>query len=58
MYTDDSVTKDQSGWDFTVKRVATIINEDSAAHTVSTFSLTIGVGASKRSYPPLGCFKR
>ena len=40
MYTDGSVTKHQSGWGFTVKQGATIIHEDSAAHTVSTSSLT------------------
>ena len=31
-----SVTKDQSGWGFTVKQDATTIHEDSAAYTVST----------------------
>ena len=41
VYTDDSVTKDQSGWGFTVKQGATIIHEDSAVYTVSTFTLTM-----------------
>ena len=45
MYTDGSVTKDQSGWGFTVKQGETTIHEDSAAHTVSTFSLTMEVEA-------------
>ena len=41
LYTNGSVTKDQSGWVFTVKQDATTIHEDSAACTVSTFSLTM-----------------
>ena len=45
VYTDDSVTKDQSGWGFTVKQGATIIHEDSAAYTVSTFTLTMEMEA-------------
>ena len=45
MYTDGSVTKDQSGWGFTVKQGMTIIHEDSAANTVSTSSLTMEVEA-------------
>ena len=45
MYTDDSVTKDQSGWGFTVKQGATTIHEDSAAYMVSTSSLTIQLEA-------------
>ena len=46
VYTDGSVTKDQSGWGFTVKQGATTIHEDSrAAYTVSTSSLTMEVEA-------------
>ena len=45
MYTDGSVTKDQSGRGFTVKQGATTIQEDIAADTVSTFSLTMEVEA-------------
>ena len=45
MYTDGSVSKDQSEWDFTVKQGATTIREDSAAYTVSTSSLTMEVEA-------------
>jgi ribonuclease HI len=41
VYTDGSVTKDQSGWGFTVKQGATTIHEDSAAYEVSTSSLTM-----------------
>ena len=40
-----AVTKDQSGWCFTVKQGATTIFEDSAAYTVSTSSLTMEVEA-------------
>ena len=43
MYTDCSVTKDQSGWGF--KQGATTLHEDSAACTVSTSSLTMEVEA-------------
>ena len=45
MYTDGSVTKDQSGWGVTVKQGATTIHEDSAANMVSTSSLTVEVEA-------------
>ena len=45
VYTYGSVTKDQSGWGFTVKQGATTftIHEDSAAYTVSTSILTMEV---------------
>ena len=43
MYTDGSVTKDQSRWGFTVKQAVTTIHEDNAAYTVSTSSLTMEV---------------
>ena len=36
VYTDGSVTKDQSGWGFTDKQGATTIHKDSAAYMVST----------------------
>ena len=45
VYTDDSVTKDQSGWGFTVKQGEATIHEDSAAYTVSAFTLTMKVEA-------------
>ena len=45
LYTDGSVTKDQLGWVFIVKQDATTIHEDSAACTLSTFSLTVEVEA-------------
>ena len=45
VYTDGSVTKDQSGWGFTVEQGAATIHEDSAAYTVSTSSLTMEVEA-------------
>ena len=43
MYTDGTVTKDQSGWGFTVKQGTTTIHEDSAAYTVSASSLTMAM---------------
>ena len=39
------ITKDQSGSDSTAKQGVTTINEDSAAYTVSTSSLTMAVEA-------------
>ena len=45
VYTDGSVTKDQSGWGFTVKQGATTIHEHSAPYTGSTSSLTMEVEA-------------
>ena len=44
MYSDGSVTNDQSGWGFNVKQGATTIHDDSTACTVST-SLTMEVEA-------------
>ena len=49
VYTDGSVTKDQSRWGFTVKQGATTIHEDSAAYTVSSSSLTMEVEAVTRA---------
>ena len=46
VYTDGSVTKDLSGWGFTVKQCATTIHEDSAAYTVSTSILKIEAEAA------------
>ena len=45
MYTDGSVTKDQSGWGFTAKQGATTIHEDNESYMVSASSLTIEVVA-------------
>ena len=45
VYTDGSVTKDQSGWGFTVKQGVSTIHENSAVYTVSTSSLTKEVEA-------------
>ena len=42
-YTAGSVTKDQSGWGFTVQQGATTIHKDGTAYTVSTSSLTMAV---------------
>ena len=54
VYTNALVTKDQSGWGFTVKQGATTIHEDSAAYTVSSSN---GGGNSHRC-PPLDCLER
>ena len=43
VYTDGSVTKDQSGWGFTAKQDATSIHEDSVVYSVPTSSLTMEV---------------
>ena len=48
MYTDGSVTKDQSGWCFTVKQGATTIHEDSM---VSTSSLAMEMDAVTNATP-------
>ena len=40
-----SVTKDQSGWGFTVKQGTTTIHKDSVAYTVSNSSSLMEVGA-------------
>ena len=50
VYTDGSVTKDQSGWVFTVKKGATTIHEDSAAYEVSTSSLTMEMEAVTHAF--------
>ena len=41
VYTDGSVSKNQSGWDFTVKQGANTIHEDSAAYTVAIADLRL-----------------
>ena len=45
IYTDGSVTKDRSGWGFTVKQDGRTVHEDSGAHRVTTSSLTMEVEA-------------
>ena len=45
IYTDGSVTKDRSGWGFTVKQGGRTVHEDSGAHRVMTSSLTMEVEA-------------
>ena len=47
-----SVTKDRSGWGFTVKQGTTIIHKVSASYTVSNSSLTMEVEAATLC-PPL-----
>ena len=41
IYTDGSVTRDRSGWGFTVKQGGRTVHEDSGAHRVTTSSLTM-----------------
>ena len=45
VYIDGSVSKDQSGWGFTVKQGEATIHEDSAACMVSASSFTMEVEA-------------
>ena len=45
IYTDGSVTRDWSGWGFTVKQDGRTVHEDSGAHRVTTSSLTMEVEA-------------
>ena len=45
IYTDGSVTRDRSGWGFTVKQDVRTVYEDSGAHRVTTSSLTMEVEA-------------
>ena len=45
IYTDGSVTRERSGWGFTVKQGGRAVHEDSGAHRVTTSSLTIEVEA-------------
>ena len=45
IYTDGSVTRDRSGWEFTVKQDGRTVHEDSGAHRVTTSSLTMEVEA-------------
>ena len=40
-YQDGSVTRDRSGWGFTVKQGGRTVHEDSGAHRFMTFSLTM-----------------
>ena len=43
IYTDGSVTRDRSGWGFTVKQDERTAQDDSGAHRVTTSSLTLEV---------------
>ena len=45
IYTDGLVTRDQSGWGFTVKQGGRTVHEDSGSHRVTTSSLTMEVEA-------------
>ena len=45
IYTDGSVTRDRSGWGFTIKQGGRTVHKDSGAHRVTTSSLTMEVEA-------------
>ena len=45
IYTDGAVTRDRSGWGFTVKQDRRTVHEDSGAHRVTTSTLTMEVEA-------------
>ena len=45
IYTDGSVTRDRSGWGFTVKQDGRTVHKDNGAHRVTTSSLTMEVEA-------------
>ena len=45
IYTDGSVTRDRSGWGFTVKQDGRTVQDDSGAHRVTTSRLTMEVEA-------------
>ena len=49
IYSDGSVTRDRSGWGFTVKQGGRTVHEDSGAHRVTTSSLTMEVEAVTHS---------
>ena len=45
IYTDGSVTRDQSGWGFTIKQAGRTAHGDNGAHRATTSSLTIEIEA-------------
>ena len=45
MYIDGPVTKDQSGWGFTLRQSATTVHKGRTAHEVSTTNLTVEMEA-------------
>ena len=45
IYTDGSVTRERSGWGFTVKQDGRTVHEDSGSHRVTTSNLTMEVDA-------------
>ena len=49
IYTDSSVTRNRSGWGFTVKQGGRTVHEDSGAHRVTTSSLTMEAEAVKHA---------
>ena len=55
IYTVGSVTRDRSGWGFTVKQSGRTVHEDSGAHRVTTSSLTMEVEAVTHAIQWLAC---
>ena len=45
IYTNGSVTRNRSGWEFTVKQAERTVHRDSGAHRITTSSLTMEVEA-------------
>ena len=56
VYTDGSVTTDQSGWGFTVKQGATTIHEDSAAYWAVQAGLLTPLTLARHRLNPLAAF--
>ena len=56
VYTDGSVTKDQSGWGLTVKPGATTIHEDSAAYCAIQAGLLTPLTFARHRLSPLAAF--
>ena len=55
IYTDGLVTRDRSGWGFTVKQGGRTVHEDSGAYRVTTSSLTMEVEAVTLSIQWVAC---
>ena len=56
VYTDGSVTRDQSGWGFTVKQGETTIHEDSAAYWAVQAGLLTPLTFARHRLSPLAAF--
>ena len=49
IYTDGTITRDQSGWGFTGEQGGRTVNEDSGAHRIRISSLTMEVEAVRQT---------